>query len=80
LRDPFLALQNGLKLTKEAVIIAEPLRGQLTKTTEPYLGLLPDAKSVEPKDTWWVIRPEWVVQAIGVLGFENVEITNQYII
>lgn len=76
LRDPFLALQNGLRLTKEAVIIAEPLRGQPVITTEPYLGLLPDATSVEPKDTWWDIRPEWVVRAIGVLGFENVEINH----
>ena len=74
LRDPFLALQNGLKLTTHSVIVAEALRGQRQKTTEPFLGLLPDAKTVEPKDTWWDIRPEWVVRAIGVLGFEDVKI------
>jgi SAM-dependent methyltransferase len=74
LRDPFLALQNGLRLTKKTVIIAEPLRRQITRTAEPCLGLLPDARIVEPKDTWWDIRPEWVVRAIGVLGFEDVEI------
>ena len=75
LRDPFFALQNGLRLTKKTAIVEEILRGQPVKTTEPYLGLLPNANTVEPKDTWWDIRPEWVVQAIGVLGFEQAEVT-----
>jgi SAM-dependent methyltransferase len=74
LRDPFLALQNGLRLTTESVIVSEVLRGQSQKTVEPYLELLPDAKTIEPKDAWWDIRPEWIVRAIGVLGFENVKI------
>jgi hypothetical protein len=74
LRDPFLALQNGLKLTTDTVIVVEGLRGQRQATTEPFLELLPEAKTVEPKDTWWDIRPEWVVRAIGVLGFEDVKI------
>ena len=76
LRDPFLALQSGLKLAREAVIIAEPLRGQPVHTTEPYLGFLPDAKTVEPKDTWWDLRPEAVVRMIGVLGFTDVKVTH----
>jgi 2-polyprenyl-3-methyl-5-hydroxy-6-metoxy-1,4-benzoquinol methylase len=33
-----------------------------------------NAKTGEPKDTWWDIRPEWAVRAIGVLGFEDVKI------
>lgn len=74
LRDPFLALQRGLSLTTETVVIAETLRGQPQKTSEANLGLLPNAKSMEPKDTWWDLRPEWVVQAIGILGFEDVSI------
>jgi len=75
LRDPFLALQSGLKLAREAVIIAEPLRGQAVRTTEPYLGFLPDAKTAEPKDTWWDLRPEVVVRMIGVFGFTDVTVT-----
>jgi hypothetical protein len=75
LRDPFLALQNGLKLTKDTVIVAETLRGQPVPTTEPYLGFLPDARTVEPKDAWWDLRPEWVVRALGVLGFENARVS-----
>jgi SAM-dependent methyltransferase len=74
IRDPFFALQNGLRLTTQSVIVSEVLRGQRQKTTEPFLELLPDAKTVEPKDGWWDIRPEWVVRTIGVLGFEDVKI------
>jgi len=74
LRDPFLALQNGLILTKETVIVEEIFREQPVKTKVPYLGFLPNANTVEPVDTWWDIRPEWVVQAIGVLGFEKTKV------
>ena len=74
LQDPFKALRSGIKLTRETVIISEVLRGQKIKTKTPSLELLPDPKTVEPKDTWWDIRPEWVVRAIGVLGFEDTEI------
>ena len=74
LRDPFLALQSGLRLVKNTVIIAEPLHGQQQKTTEPFLRLLPIAIEVEPKMTWWDIRPEWVVRARGILGFEDVQV------
>ena len=74
LRDPFLALQSGLRLVKDTVIISEPLHGQEHKTTEPFLRLLPNAKEVEPKMTWWDIRPEWVIRALGILGFEDVQI------
>jgi hypothetical protein len=75
LRDPFLALQSGLKLTREAVIVAEALRGQVMPTTEAYLGFLPDATTIEPKDTWWDLRPEAIVRMIGVLGFTDVTVT-----
>jgi hypothetical protein len=75
LRDPFLALQSGLKLTREAVIVSELLRGQVVPTTEPYLGFLPDAATIEPKDTWWDLRPELIVRMIGVLGFQDVTVT-----
>jgi hypothetical protein len=75
LRDPFLALQNGLKLTREAVIVTEALRGQVIATAEPYMGFLPDAHMQEPKDTWWDLRPELIVRMIGVLGFEDVDVT-----
>jgi hypothetical protein len=78
LRDPFRALENGARLAREAVIVADVLRGQETPTHEPYLGFLPDASTLEPKDTWWDIRPETAVRMLGVLGFtEAVTTTHQ---
>ncbi|MBL8526543.1 MAG: class I SAM-dependent methyltransferase [Burkholderiales bacterium] len=71
LRDPFLALQNGCRLATQTVIVSEALRGPAESASEPILGFLPDAKTLEPKDTWWDIKPEWVVRAVGVLGFEE---------
>jgi hypothetical protein len=75
LRDPFLALQNGLRLTRETAIVVEPLHGQQMPTTLPYLGFLPDPSSLEPKDTWWDIRPETIVRMLGVLGFGDTKVT-----
>lgn len=89
LRDPFLALQSGLRLVKDTVIITE-MCGDLSRpkcsffhflskrkkqNTLSHLNFLPNAKTSEPKDTWWNLRPEWVERAIGVLGFEDVKIT-----
>jgi len=74
LRDPFLALQNGLRFVRETVIVAD-LAGE-SETSRPYLGFLPDAQTLEPKDSWWNLRPQWVIRAIGVLGFEETKIIN----
>jgi SAM-dependent methyltransferase len=73
LRDPFLALQCAAELTQEAIVVPEYDRGQALEG--PYLRLLPDYRTVEPKDTWWDISPQWLVQALGILGFEDTKIS-----
>ncbi|MFX0201033.1 MAG: class I SAM-dependent methyltransferase [Candidatus Hodarchaeota archaeon] len=75
LRDPFLALQGGLRFARECVIITEVLRNQAVESTGPYMQFLPDHRKVEPKDTWWDLRPEVIVRMIGVLGFEDASVT-----
>ena len=86
-RDPFLALQNGLKITKDTVIVTDPMRAPIPQPTaegasqpatqepEPVLKFLPDFRTVEPKDTWWDISPGWTIWALGVLGFEDAQVT-----
>jgi hypothetical protein len=76
LRDPFLALQQGLRFARETVIITEPLRNQLIKFKQPYMKFLPDPKTIEPKAVWWDLRPEIIVRMIGVLGFEDSRVTS----
>jgi SAM-dependent methyltransferase len=71
LRDPFLALQSACQLTREAIVVAEYYR-EVPKG--PYLRLLPNPGTGEPLDTWWDISPDWLVQALGILGFEDTKI------
>lgn len=75
LRDPFLALQSGTRLAREAVVVTDVLRGQTFKSKEPYMQFLPNPETLEPKDTWWDLRPEFVVRMINVLGFEDIRVT-----
>ncbi|EFK05550.1 conserved hypothetical protein [delta proteobacterium NaphS2] len=75
IRDPFLALQSGARLTRETIIITEVHRGLTQKTSGPFMQFLPDPDTVEPKDTWWDLRPEVIVRMIGVLGFEDAKVT-----
>ena len=73
LRDPFLALQNGLKLTRETVIVTDAYHGAPGEQAPPYLRLLPNARTLEHIGSWWDVRPEWVVEAISILGFEDTQ-------
>ena len=75
LRDPFLALQRGTRLAQEAVVVTEVHRDHAVKSEEPHMRFLPDPGALEPKDTWWDLRPEFIVRAIKVLGFEDVRVT-----
>lgn len=70
LKNPFLALQNGLQLTKETAIIVEPYRSPL-QSNLPAQVFLPDAKEYKIFDAWWYLNPEVIVKMLGVLGFEE---------
>ena len=77
LRDPFLALQSGLKLVKETVIITDLVPQRLVNENNkeqkevPYMVFLPEFKTLKNKEVWWLLSPEIVQQFIGVLGFED---------
>jgi SAM-dependent methyltransferase len=86
LRDPFLALENVLRLTKETVIIAEVypkptmvrriLNGLrlpfelMDAFTGPQSRFVPDAAK-SLQGVWWYLWPELLRKMIGVLGFEE---------
>lgn len=79
-RDPFLALQQTLRLTKETVIVTDVLSRRhlavslLEKFTGPCMRFLPNVNTVSPKEGWWTLSPKTIVNFIGVLGFEEVEV------
>lgn len=80
LRDPFLALQNALRFTKETVIITDVIPKNffpqllLGKFWKPNMVFLPQYEKCEPKIGWWFLPPEIIKKFIAVLGFEEVEV------
>lgn len=82
-RDPFAALRQALAITKETVIVAEPLRADwlsyiLRRLGWPYMQFLPDFNKVEPKDAWWYLPPAVIIRMVGALGFEDARIHYHY--
>ena len=83
LRDPFLALQNAARLTTGTIVVTEPIgkgAGTLRRLARRYLRppearFLPDYKTGTPEVGWWALNPEIVRRFIGVLGFEDSEVT-----
>lgn len=82
LRDPFLALEQALRLTRETVIVTELLAGRSwwrrwlrRRLTGPAIRFLPDFRRAEPPTTWWQFSPEAIVAMLGVCGFEQTTVT-----
>ncbi|HNV85677.1 MAG TPA: hypothetical protein PKL97_01770 [Candidatus Omnitrophota bacterium] len=71
-RDPFLALQSALSLTRETAVIAEPLK--IPSGGRPVMEFVPDSATAEKKETWWLLTPEIIQRFIAVLGFARSEV------
>src|SRR5262249_44465697 len=76
------ALANALRLTRQTVIVTEPVvvrsrlkRLLLPRVAGPALRFMPDGRTADPPTTWWVLSPEVVQGFLGVLGFEDTEVT-----
>jgi len=71
-RDPFQALYKASLMTRERIIVTElhPLwrRGRA-------MYFLPDGKTTEPKESWWLLPPKLVAAFLRVLGFEDSSVT-----
>jgi hypothetical protein len=90
-RDPFLALQRSLALTRETVIVTDlaeatnlpnpfrRLKGLLpSKLATPAMRFRPNWHTCEPKETWWRLSPEIIQRFIGVLGFGQSKVSYHY--
>ncbi len=81
LRDPILALQNALRLTRETVVVTElmwrhPLLVRLLGALRgPYMAFLPDYRAGLPNETWWLFSPSIMQQILGMFGFEQTTTT-----
>ncbi len=76
-RDPFLALQNALRLTRETVVVTEnpsvrySLPQMLAGKLKPGMAFLPNPRRRLPRESWWLLTPDVIRRFIGVLGFEQ---------
>jgi hypothetical protein len=73
LRDPFLALQNASRLTRETVIVTEPLWApdRFARYSTPCMEFVPDPTNTDADVTWWFLSPGIVQKFLAVLGFED---------
>ncbi len=89
-RDPFLALERALRMTRETAVVVEPSRprvaarilrklgvppGFIDSVSRPAAVFMPDFRSSAPTESWWYLPPPLIVEFLGVLGFEDVAVT-----
>jgi len=75
-RDPFLALQSALRLTREIAIVTEGfsvpgLLASIPNQVRPGMAFRPNARMCEPRDSWWALTPGVIKRFLAVLGFER---------
>ena len=76
-RDPFQAMVRASRLARETIVVTEKIReGRLVfeageRLGLPYMRFLPDAKTLQPWETWWSLTPQIVRNFVRVLGFPN---------
>jgi hypothetical protein len=75
LRDPFLALQNGARLAREAIIVADVPPPNRWRTSWRRPRFVPNSKNVDNTDTWWNLSPRLVREFLAVLGFGRSVVT-----
>jgi hypothetical protein len=83
LRDPFFALQNAAKLTREKMIVTEPLWSwskllsyfSFSKLYSGFAIFVPQGKLAEPKTGWWQLSPAIIERFMAVLGFEDTKVS-----
>lgn len=85
LRDPFFALQNALRLTRETVVVTEPIwdpellrdareSPAFARRGGATMVFMPDHERMAPTETWWSLTPDLIRRFVGVLGFEQAEV------
>ncbi|NJK79315.1 MAG: class I SAM-dependent methyltransferase [Chloroflexaceae bacterium] len=100
-QNPFDALQNALRLTRQTVVITELIPNWLQRINKPWrlylmrrlvpdwpviphtlsrlfwrgVAFEPDFRTRKDPATWWTISPQTLREWLGVLGFEETQLT-----
>lgn len=77
LRDPFLALENGARLAREAVIVSDiSPYSKIASTFKRSPKFMPRSGQPEGiKDGWFRLPPLLVKEYLGILGFKDVSLS-----
>lgn len=77
LRDPFLALENGARLARDAIIVADVSPyGRLASRFLKRPRFMPEAERPDwITDGWFRLPPLLVVEYLKILGFPNTRIS-----
>jgi SAM-dependent methyltransferase len=81
LRDPFLALQKALQITRHTAVVADVLprrwfwHAWLGRFVGPKMQFLPRLEGNQYHGTWWVLSARAVQRFLEVLGFEKTRVT-----
>lgn len=77
LRDPFLALENGARLAREAIIVSDisPYNKIASRFKKNPRFMPKSAKPDGISDGWFRLPPLLVQEYLGILGFKNFSIS-----
>ncbi len=82
LRDPLGALIKAARLTREKLVVTEPVvirsrlkRLLLRRYAGPAALFVPDFRAARPLTTWWLLTPELVQSWLATLGFEETRVS-----
>lgn len=68
IRDPLTAIESASKLTREAIIVTEPMF-HATSYDLPTMMLVPNVKKLPAIDTYWQLTPPFISNFLQILGF-----------
>jgi hypothetical protein len=74
LRNPLKALESAANLTRETIIVTEPMFLD-TNYDLPTMMLAPCLKRSKILDTWWQHTPALLVNFLQILGFTETKVT-----
>jgi len=84
-RDPFLALQNALRLTRDTVVVTDAWGSRHLRYLSwamdklgfhrPLTSFIPSYETCYPTVAWWALSPQLLKSFLGVLGFEKTKVT-----
>jgi hypothetical protein len=82
-RDPFLALQNGSRLAREAVVVTEPASlpkrialNMVSRLGRPLMAFQPTPHQRGTDDVWWTFVPDTIRAFVELLGFTKTTVSH----